>query len=184
MPVRSRSTRFIDTCGRPSVSSMRPSARTPGRPPSCSRISRAIRRAIETSRATSRRLIATSGLPRADRGHAERRVRLCRAEVGSARSERVPADVGEIAAVGIGLVVEEHRHPMGLRPPPRRTRARRRRPAPVRPWCRRARRTGRRRAHRAAGARRHGRRWRCEPPLRRRAHAWPLRRRAGADRRG
>ena len=61
-PVRSRSTRFIDTCGRPAEASKNPSARTPGSPPSRSRISRAIRRAIATSRVTSTQLIATSGL--------------------------------------------------------------------------------------------------------------------------
>ena len=53
----------------------------------------------------------------AHRGRTERRVRRVGTEVGLAVLERVAPDVRKIATAGIGVVVEEHRNVVRLRPP-------------------------------------------------------------------
>ena len=159
MPVRSRSTRFIDTCACPRDASVKPSARTPASPPSRSRIDRArCARATSTSSVSSMQLIATSGrraptavAPSAGCGRAgpksgARVVKPSRRVCGRSRPSRV------------GVVVEEHGHRRASRPTTRRRHARVARDLRAVVGLGRARRTARRRAHRAAGARRRGRR--------------------------
>ncbi len=49
-------------------------------------------------------------------------MRLVGPQVGCTRLERVVADVGQRPPVRVGVVVEEHRHPVRVRPPaPERT---------------------------------------------------------------
>ena len=129
-----RGTRPRSRCGRgrrgssrpaagPSDASMNPSARTPGSPPSCSRISRAMRRATATSRVTSSTLIATSGLRAPTAVAPSVGCGASGPKSGLRAPERVAANVREIAAVGVGVVVEEHRHARASRPTIPRTRA-------------------------------------------------------------
>ena len=96
---------------------MSPSARTPARPPSRSRMSRAMRRATATSRVTSTMLIATSGL-RAPTAEAPS---VGCGEAGPASgwraTERAAANIGKVAAFRVGVVVEEHGYGVGVGPP-------------------------------------------------------------------
>ena len=121
---------------------------------------------------------------RADRGRAEARVRRVGPEVGCAAAKARRARVREVAALGVGVVVEEHGHRELAGPPLAEGAGLVARPAPVRPWCRRARRTARRRARRSAGARPRGRRSSTARPPRPRARGRRRPRRAARARRG
>ena len=127
IPVRARSVTFIETCARPAAARKKPSARTPGSPPSRSR----------TTRAAAPRDLHVGGVEQAvdrderrahtHRGRAELRVRLRRARGPAPRcrnaSRRV---VGQRPALRVGVVVEEHRAPRATSPTSARTRAPRR----------------------------------------------------------
>ena len=159
--MRSRSTRFIDTCAPSGTLEHGSRARArPAAPPSRSRISRAIA-AGDRDVAVDEHAVDRDERPaRADRGRAERRdaAPAARSRAAAHRTRRDARD-GRSRSARVGVVVEEHRHRVASRP----TTAPNARASSAACGAfdrrrRRARRTARRRARRGAGARRRVRR--------------------------